>query len=160
MRDNVGQICALSVFCGLALSLTPEGGVKKATAFCCSLLLMLCVLTAVQSLDTASYSLELARYRELGKELAADAEARTERLNRLVIEQECETYILNRAASLGARELQASVTARWDSEGFWVPDSVRLTGRIGVKQRDELSELITAELGMDEEQQEWLTDEA
>ncbi len=160
MRGVIAQLCALSVFCGLALSLTPEGSVKRATALCCSVLLTLCLLTAAKDFDYGSYALELSRYRELGETLRGDAEARTQRLNRLAVAQECEAYIQKQAAALGAPELRAAVGLRWSTEGFWVPDSAVLTGRIAEDARERLSALIAAELGIGEEEQEWLTDEA
>ncbi len=159
MRDLVLQLCALSVFCGLALSLTPEGSGKKAVSLCCMLLLMITVLTAIQSFDYSAYSLEIARYREMGNALADRAEEQRERLSRQVIEQECAEYIVNRAASLGVSDLHAEVSARWDSAGVWVPDSVRIVGALNQVQRSELQSLISADLGIDAMHQEWIIDE-
>lgn len=159
MKDLLLQLCALSVFCGLALGLTPEGSGKKATSLCCVLLLMISVLTAFKSFDYAGYSLDLARYREMGKELANQAEEQKERLSRHVIEQECAEYIINRAVALGVTDLRAEVSARWDSAGVWVPDSVRIIGTLQSNQRAELQALISADLGIDDEHQEWMIHE-
>ena len=159
MKEFVTQICALSVLCGLALSLTPEGSVKKMTALGCSVLLLLCTLSLLKSLDYSEYSLELARYRELGTEMTEDTMARVGRLERRVIEQECADYIEKQAQSLGASALGVTVTARWDTEGLWVPERVTLTGSVTVEQKERLRQLIAAELGLDDEHQEWMTDE-
>ena len=159
MKDFVSQICALSVLCGLALSLAPEGSVKKVTALGCSALLLLCLATEFKSLDYSQYSLELARYRELGTEMTEDTMARVGRLERRVIEQECADYIEKQAQRLGAASLTASVTARWDTEGLWVPERVTLAGSANADQKERLRQLIAAELGVDDRHQEWLTDE-
>ncbi len=159
MKNTVMQICALSVFCGIALCLTPEGGVKKATKLCCMLLMMITVLSALRSFDYSEYSLELARYREKGNTLADKAQERSERLNRLVIERECAAYIRKQAELLGINELHAEPGLRWDSAGVWVPESVRLSGTCTCEQKERLQSLISAELGIDAAHQEWITDE-
>lgn len=159
MKGFVSQICALSVLCGLALSLTPEGSVKRMTNLCCMLLMMISVLTAVRSFDYSAYSLELAHYRELGHSLADEAEERSNRLERLVIEQDCAEYIRRQALSLGINELDPIVKTRWDTSGVWVPESVRMTVSCSSDQREKLQALISAELGIDEMHQEWIVDE-
>lgn len=159
MKNYVMQICALSIFCGLALSLTPEGSVKRMTGLCCMLLLLISVLTAFRSFDYSSYSLELARYRELGHELAGGAEESSSRLERRLIEQECAAYILRQADSLGIKELSAAVKLRWDSSGVWVPESARMIGSCSADQRTRLQALIAADLGIDDLHQEWIVNE-
>lgn len=160
MTDFVKQICALSVFCGIALSLTPEGSVKKATALCCTLLLMMTALTAFRSFDYSTYALEIARYRELGHALADDSEERTERIKRLVVEQEYAEYIRQQAAAIGINDLKVAVSVRWDTAGVWVPESVRLSGSCTDDQRAGLQTLISADLGIEKTHQEWIRDEA
>lgn len=160
MKNTVMQICALSVFCGIALCLTPEGSVRKAVNLCCTLLLMITALTALRSFDFTEYSLEIARYREMGNTLSEEAEERSERLNRLLVEQECADYILRQAETLGIRGLQAEVRARWDTSGVWVPESARMIGSCSDEQQAELQALICADLGIDERHQEWVGDEA
>lgn len=159
MKQFVMQICALSVFCGLALSLIPEGSVKRMSGLCCMLLLTITALTAARSFDYSAYSLELSRYREMGRSLAVEAEERRSRLERLVIEQECADYIQQQAELLGIKKLRAEVGARWDTAGVWVPEFVRLNGEFSTEQSVKLQALITAELGIDELHQEWTLDE-
>lgn len=154
----IRQLCALSVFCGLAMSLAPEGSVKKAGGLCCTVLLLLSVLQGVRSVDSGAFALELQRYRELGQAFSEQAQTKEDRFNRLVIESECEEYILNRAASLGAEDLRAEVSARWDMEGFWVPETAVLRGSIGDGERETLSQWIAADLGIAAEEQEWIDD--
>ena len=92
------------------------------------------------------------------KEFSEQAQTKEDRFNRLVIESECEEYILNRAASLGAEDLRAEVSARWDMEGFWVPETAVLRGSIGDGERETLSQWIAADLGIAAEEQEWIDD--
>ena len=157
--DAIKQLCALSVFCGLALSLAPEGSVKKAAGICCAVALLSCLIGCVRGFQTEDYALELARYRELGERMAASAQEEKQRLDRLVIESECEEYILSRAEALGAFGLQVQVRSRWSVEGFWVPCHAVVRGEISPEARAELAALLEAELGVVEEEQEWVNGE-
>ena len=160
MIGFVRQICAISVFCGIALSLMPEGSVKKATGICCALLLMISALSAFRSFDGAAYALELTRYREMGHALADETEEHRERIERLAVEREYADYIRQQAAVIGIGDLSVEVRTRWDTAGIWVPESVRLKGSCPEKQRKKLQELIAADLGIEKTHQEWITDEA
>lgn len=160
MTGFVRQICALSVFCGIALSLMPEGSVKRATGLCCALLLMISALTAFRSFDYSTYALELARYREIGHALVNETEERMDRIDRLVIEHEYADYIRQQATVIGIQDISVEVKARWDSAGIWVPESVRVTGNCSEEQRAVLQERIVAELGIDQTHLEWIINEA
>ena len=39
MSEMLRQLCGLSLFCGIALGLMPEGGVKKAASIACTVVL-------------------------------------------------------------------------------------------------------------------------
>ena len=124
------------------------------------LLIMISALSAFRSFDYASYPLELARYRELGRDLSSEATDGGKRYERLLIEQECADYILRQAESLEIAEITVQVSARWETVGVWVPESVRLQGSFTNDQRARLQEMIAAELGIDLMHQEWIEDEA
>ena len=155
MMVGIRQLCALSVFCALALSLMPEGNVKQVSAIGCSLLLILSLANAIGRMDLSAYSLELARYREKEQEILQRADETRDLLDRRVMEQECEAYIWDKASQLGIRLTEVSVTARWSMEGFWQPYSAALRADCGEGQRQRLAERIEAELGIALERQEW-----
>ena len=155
MTELVERLCVLSVVFGLALSLMPEGGVKKLTSAVAAAALLLCLLDGVDAVDTGGLLMDAARYRELSASLTADADALRSRLDRRVIEQECETYIEDKAAALGARVLSVRVTAVWSAEGCWLPEAVSVSGRWSEAARARLSGLMETELGIPAERQEW-----
>ena len=159
MADAIRQLCALSVFCGLALSLAPAGSVKKAAGVCCTVALLSCLIGCFQEFRTADYALEMARYRELGESLAANAQEEKERLDRLVIERECEEYILSRAEAEKLSLVKVKVRAMWSVEGFWVPRHAVLQGPLSEAERERLGALIEAELGVEKAELEWLDGE-
>lgn len=155
MSEALRQLCGLSLFCGIALGLMPEGGVKKAASIACTVVLIMTVLLPLGKLDLAQYSLELAKYREMGEQLEERGSQARDSMSRTVIEQECETYIMDKASGLGIELCEVKVRAFWSSEGVWVPQSARIRSDCTESQRKRLSDVILAELGIPAEKQEW-----
>ena len=154
MGDCVRELCLLSVLFGVLLDLTPEGSVKKIETVVCSAALICVLLSSADGLNVRRYFSETARYREMSAALAERSEESRDRLNRLVIQSECEAYIRDKAEALGADGISAKVTARWE-DGIWMPESVILAGTPDGEIRARLSELIRTELGIAEAKQEW-----
>lgn len=155
IQQGIRQLCAISLLCGAALSMLPEGGVKRVAEIVCTASLILAVVSPLKELDMRDYALETAKLHELETELAAGAEAAGERLNRLVIEQEYEAYILDKAGELGMIGLEAEVEAQWSLDGLWMPWGAELKGECTAEDKKRLSSLIEADLGIPYERQRW-----
>ena len=95
--QSIRQLCALSLLCGAALSVLPEGGVKRVAEVVCTASLIVALVSPLKALDMGTYALESAKRHELETALTVGAEAAEQRLNRLVIEQEYEAYIMDKA---------------------------------------------------------------
>ena len=91
----------------------------------------------------------------MGEQLEERGDAVRDSMSRTVIEQECETYIMDKARSLGIELTEVKVRAFWSSEGVWVPQSARIRSDCTESQRKRLSDVILAELGIPAENQEW-----
>ena len=154
MRECMRQLCALAIFSGVLLSLTPEGGVRRVLQVLVSAALLAAIFQAMGSLDRSALTPELARYRELERSLSARGSDARERLNRLVIEQEYREYIEDRAAALGIEAEEIRIELRWSTEGFWIPDRshIRLRDPQG---REALGRVLETEFGVPAERQEW-----
>ena len=155
MTEALRQLCGLSLFCGIALGLMPEGGVKKAASIACTVVLVMTVLLPLGTLDVSQYSLELAKYREIGDQLEERGDAFRDSMSRTVIEQECEAYIMDKAEAMGITVDTVKVRAFWNSEGVWVPESAEIRSGCGEIEKKRLSDLIFADLGIPAEKQEW-----
>lgn len=158
MSGLIKQLCVLGIFFGAALSLAPEGGSKRIMELTCTAALVLTLALPLKSIDFDTYSLELAKYRDMEAQLAQNGGEASDRLNRLVIENEYETYILDKAKELGATALAVDVAVRWSLDGLWVPDSVTLDGICTTAQRQRLADIIETELGIPADSQEWGSD--
>ena len=139
--------CAFLV--SLLDQLTPEGSVRKLARFSGGLVLILCMLRPLGTAEPRELALDLdglsadraaleEQYRDVsGQSLAA------------VIAERTGAYIEDKAHALGVSVI-AEVTLR-EEDGAFLPDSVVLTG----EESAALAALITRELGIAPEKQEW-----
>lgn len=148
-------VCAASVFFGLALTLLPEGRERRLASLCVTAALVLMLVGIFRSFSWDDYAVSLAEMQSASDAISAGAEAQRRALNRLVIEQECAEYIMDKAADLSLELRSVKVSARWSREGVWVPERVSVVLQGGDEGRARLSALIEAELGVPEERQEW-----
>jgi len=151
MEGIIKSLCSMSLLCGAAVSLAPEGSAKRVMQVVCSVILLTMMLRPLATVDPEDYSLELGRIREREAEFLESGAEAEKRMHRAVIEQQCETYIEDKAAALGLNGVEAAVTARWNTEGLWLPHSVRLSCPFD----QTLSEYLAAEFGLPLERQNW-----
>lgn len=155
MSECIRQLCMLSVLFGILLDITPEGSVKKVSCIVCSAALITLILSGIKNTDVSDYCLETARYREMSAAITSNAQESGERLNRLVIQSECEEYIKDKAAALGVTDMDVKVTARWNVDGFWMPETVVLRGTCSPEVKMMLSDVMETELGVMKGNQIW-----
>ena len=144
----IRALAGAAVFCAIALALCPEGRPKRVLRAACGV-----VMAAALGLDMQALPEAVARYGEAARSVAGEAGQEADRLNRTIIERECAAYILDKADALGLAVSSAAVTARWSEEGFWYPWESRAA--CSESDRETLSAVIEAELGIPAERQSW-----
>ena len=150
----LGMIGA-ALFCAVASELTPKGAVKRVQSVLCGVVMASALLLPLLRMDLSDYALNLAQSREAAAEVTQSAGEISGRLNRRSIEAQLEAYILDKAQTLGAAVNGVSVSARWSTEGVWVPVAVTVDGTYSAA----LADVIEAELGVPQAAQSWRTDE-
>ena len=148
-------VCAASVFFGLALVLLPDGKERRVASLCVTAALVLMFASLFKSFSWDAYALSLAELRDASETITDSAAAEQKRLNRLVIERECEEYIMDKAREFSLVPVSVKVSARWMPEEVWVPESAVITLEKDGVGRQRLSSLIEAQLGVAEKYQEW-----
>ena len=148
-------ICAASIVYGILLILLPEGKERSIASLCATASLVTMFLSLVMTTNWEGYSLTLAETRDAAAVIESNAEESRNRLSRLVIEQECEEYIMDKAANLGLKLDLVEISCSWDREGVWVPDSVSIMAEEDANAAEKLSSWIEAELGIEASRQEW-----
>lgn len=151
MAQSIRELCLLAVIFGLLLRIMPENGAKRAAMLAIEAAFAIIVLSAITQFDYAAYARQLAVFREYDKSLSQESEEVSVRLNRFVIEDECEAYILKRASEIRADITDATVTVHLSEDGIWIPYSVNIYG----KEDKMLAEYISAELGIAPEKIGW-----
>lgn len=159
MSTMIRELCALSILFGVIMGIIPEGGVKRITGILCSAILIIVVLAPIKSIDIDSYALLLTQYREQEAQLTARADEINSRLNRAVIVEEYEAYIMDKAEELGIDVKEARVEVQWSTEAVWVPYSVSVTANADISLRRVFEDKLMAELGIPQERVKWQSDE-
>ena len=154
LRNWLYALAGASIVCALATALTPEGRWRRITQLVCWLVMVVALISPLRAFDVGGYGEELSKYQTAAAEAAGKSEDIDSSLNRTIIEEQCQAYILDKAKSAGA-DMDAAVTARWSTEGFWYPYEVKMTGSCGEKAKSELAGLMESELGIPEERQYW-----
>ena len=147
MRQWLLGLAGAAVICTVAVELTPKGPVKRVTETLCGLALTVALLSPLTRPALGSYALNLAKYREAGAALTAQAEEVSRRLDRPVIAAELRAYRLDKAPEL----TDAKGELAWSTQGVWLPASAELWGEY-----DRSLELcLEAELGLPPEKLRW-----
>ena len=156
IREWIFSLTGTALVCAAALRLTPEGRVKGSLRTLCAVALAAALFAPLLKLDALpDYAPELARYRAAAEALTGEGAALGQELDRGLIEQRMEAYILDKARALGAEVTGAEVHLRWSTQGVWVPERAELTGEYSPT----LSALLEAELGIARQAQTWRTNE-
>lgn len=155
IRNWVLGLAGAALCCAVLTEMTPAGNVKNAVKALCGIVMALALIEPLLKADTENYSLNLAKYRESASNISRQGKEISDRLNRTIIEEECRTYILDKAMSLRAELEDAAVKLKWSSEGMWYPVGCTLDGEYN----DALAAVIESELGIPRQAQEWVSDE-
>ena len=153
-------ICAASIVYGILLILLPEGKERSIASLCATCALIILLLGHLRSIRWEEYAISLAQTREAAERISSDANIDRNRMNRYVIERECEEYIMDKAEDYGLELASVRVTAAWHREGVWVPDTARLVIKKQNEAQRRLVSWMEAQLGINEAHQEWSIEES
>ena len=155
MIEGLKSLVAISFLSGAALWLCPEGSAKRVTRVLCTALLVAAVAMPLRDFDFDALSLAEAKVNSAQAEIINGGRERENLLRELVMERNCEQYIIEKGNVLGLRDLHATVEHKADENGAWLhfaatvsasglPDSVR-----------QLQLVIRDDLGIPTERQDW-----
>lgn len=153
LGDWVSGVTATAIICALAMLLTPRVQAKQVLGILCGVMMMVAMFRPLVDFDLGDYGLNLSKYRSGAETLTADAEELRKSLDRNIIEEKLEAYILDKAQSMGSRLDTVQVTLQWSTEGLWYPSAAELEGEY----HEALARLIEAELGIPMQAQTWRT---
>lgn len=153
----IREICLLSVLFGAALSIAPEGSVKTMMGILCSLILLSVLIKPFTEMDIEAYALNFAKYSMLESEIEENSLEMRQSLDRFVIEEKYEAYIMDKAQKLSIELVDVGVQLKWLDEGYWIPWTAELRTLSDITECMKLAEALEAELGISRERQMWST---
>ncbi len=154
MREYLISVAAVCLLQTLIAVVLPDNKIKKLAVTAGGLLIILTVVSPVATLDTDAIAETVSRFL-LDTEMAqTGVTVHQEDLLRDIIKDNCETYILDKASSMGLN-LQVEVTLS-DTGGTPYPTAVRVEGEMTVEQMQKLSRYISEDLGIPADRQEWI----
>ena len=152
----ISGICAGALICGIAQAVTPKINSAAAARLACGFMMLALLLGPLRSFDFQTYASELGRIRNEGNKVAEQAMSSGDELFAAVMENDCETYILDKANKLGVINASVRVhAAQGENEEYPYPYSAELGGEAESGQKRELSLYIEGELGIPAQRQYW-----
>lgn len=148
------RLVGTALISAVALAVTPDGGVKKVLRLVCGFAVILAFISAFTEFDYISFASYLTEYKAAAEEITTSAQEKTSVETRLIIEERCAAYILDKAKEFGV-EASASVKAVWSENGYWYPNEADIVFCGTDEAKEKLKNFIGAELGIAPDKQNW-----
>jgi hypothetical protein len=155
LRSWVIGLAGAAMVTAVAMTVTPEGKVKKIVALICGLMTVIALIKPFIGFDLARFSSYMTQYQNDAEAFSSEIADENENLTRHIIEERCEAYILDKGKSLGLTELEVIVELSRSEEGYWFPSGANLVTNADTQTRDKLGSSIEAELGIPQEELIW-----
>lgn len=154
LREYVLSVTTAAVICGVVTGLfSKTGGSQGLIKLLCGGFLALVVIRPVVDLRLPNPGdISFPQFQEASR-AAEDGAVLARESYRTVIKQQTEAYILDKADSLG---LEVTVDVTVGGDEMPVPVGVRIQGRVSPYGKSQLQRILTGELGIAKENQEWI----
>ncbi len=152
MKSWLMGFFASALLSAIALALTPGG--KKPVALAGGLIMLLAAVKPLARISYQDIATQLAKYQIKADSLRTGIEVSSSEIISLIIQEQTEAYILDKAGELGL-DIQVRVTVGSGSDGWPYPSAVAITGQFSENHRQMLSDIIAQDLAIDRDRQEW-----
>ena len=151
-RQYVLSLTAAALLGGLLLSCVPEGSGRKILRLVCGILLTVTALKPLGQLRLPDLDALTGEYRQQAEAAVAMGQEMARMEAQEGIRKALEAYILDKAAELGLE-----ITPEVFLDGSGIPVCVQLEGDVSSGMRQKMQTIITNDLGIPGEAQEWIT---
>lgn len=152
MREWILGIFAASLLTSIAVIITPKN--KRAVTLAGGLIMILAAVKPLAQLSYQDMAQQISKYSLKADELRTGIDVGSAEIMALIIQEQTEAYILDKAVELGL-DAEISVETKRASDGWPYPESVSVSGRFSENQKQQLSKYISSELGIPADRQEW-----
>ena len=150
LGQYVLSLSAIAMVCGILMSFFRDGTVKNILRIVCGIIMIIAAISPMSNLDISEVSLISDKYLLDGKAIATMGEDLARNETQQCIQRRLEAYILDKADTLNA-----SITPQVKLNHEGLPVEVWLWGQCSDQTRQDLTAMITNDLGIPEEDQKW-----
>lgn len=154
IREYLLGVSAAALVCGIATKLIRKGMIGSVVKLMAGVFVALAVAAPLVEIRLDALSDLTLDAQTDAAQVAADGENSARQAMAQIISQKSAAYILDKAEALGA-SLTVEVTV--SADGYPVPCSVELAGRVSPYAKSVLAAYISDQLGIDTEEQTWIT---
>lgn len=154
IREYVTGLAAAAMICAIVLCFAGKGKTEPLLKLICGLVLTFAMIDPILHIsggDWESLGIDFAGDAEIAAEEGKD---QAEKTVRQLIKEETEAYILDKAQSL---DLNIQVSVGLSDQPMPVPVQVTIRGQVSPYKRSQLSRILTEELGIAKEMQQWIS---
>ena len=158
VRSWLLAVIAVSLLCAVADALMPPGAVKRVGRLVCELALIGSVLSPMAALDLEGSQRWLEGYLASVRTREAELEETVNGQIKVIIEQKCAAYIVDKAAELGL-SCRARVECAMSEDGLYLPVRAEVAGSMTADVQGKLIRAIESDLGVPAESQIYVEEE-
>ena len=154
LKEWLMGVIVLSVLCAAADSLLPEGAGRAVGRLVCAMAMLCVMLRPVSAVKGERIVRYLREYSALVEEIQVELEQQSGVTQKTVIEQQCGTYIADKAAQIGVL-CHVQVECKATDEGIWLPKRVELRGAFSDVAQSRMTQFLEEQLGVAVEDQSY-----
>lgn len=152
LRRYILSVAAAAALCGILSGLVKNSTASGVFRILCGAVMAAVVLIPAAGLECPEFVLDMDSFSLAAADAASEGEKISQAAIEDIIKQRTEAYILDKASAM---DLQLSVEVMVNGEAIPVPVKAVLSGTIAPYDRQRISDMLEAELGITKENQVW-----
>lgn len=152
LRRYILSVAAAAALCGILSGLVKNSASSGVFRVLCGAVMAAVVLIPAAKVECPEFLLDLDSFSLEGAAAAFDGEKISQAAIADIIKERTEAYILDKASAM---DIPLSVEVMLNGETVPVPVKAALSGNIGPYDRQRISDMLEAELGITKENQIW-----
>lgn len=154
IRQYMISVIAMSILCGIAALLFHSSPYHGTIKLITGLMVTVTVLKPMLTTNGIAFDKFWNRISADSSYAVRQGQEAAESANSSYIKETMESYIISKAEEMGA-DITAQVQLQEDT--FYQPGEVVISGRVSPYLKKQLSQMIRSELGIEEDQQIWIS---
>lgn len=153
LRQYLLGVISAAAICGMVLPLLPEGSIRQWLQLVCGIFLTVTLLSPLAGGRLEDLLPSFPDYGEQARLEAAAGREMADQAQKDIIKKTLEAYVLDKAKDQGAA---ISVDITLSDGELPVPVTAAICGEVTEKQKEILTSILEAELGIPKEAQTWI----